>query len=211
MFAMPNGAHPAVPFGTGSGGWGSVNCATSLKLLSNTKTFPARKFVAKRAGPELRFPTANTLNTLVVIGSGDEGLTINVAFSRLTWGFQPQIPPSSPSKINMAGFLVFGIKNAFGDELKTMPVGAAVCGLPVSTAVGGSITKFCPGEGPKSTGVPSGPKSVETPAPLSFTQKTFAVGLITNPQAFTTFGSVRSATPATSLCRFSQSKNFALA
>src|SRR5260370_37159480 len=98
---MPNGGHPAVAFGTGSGGWGSVNCATSLKLLSNTKTFPARKFVAKRAGTELRFAIANPLNTLLVIWSGDEVLTTNVAYNRLTLSFQPIIHHTHPTMTNL--------------------------------------------------------------------------------------------------------------
>src|ERR1700733_15842724 len=88
-------------------------------------------------------------------------------------------------------------KKSVGDELKTIPVGLAVGGVPVSADVGGIVTT-------KGILVPSARYNVDKPVPLSETQKGFPLptGLMVRPHGLTRFGSVRSATPAMSLWRF---------
>ena len=88
----------------------------SITEVRGVKGWPASLAIRQR----------NPLYTEFVVGSDDEGLIIRVAFKRSTAGFQPQIPPSSPSKRNMAGLVGGEIKNAFvAGLLKTIPVGAA--------------------------------------------------------------------------------------
>jgi hypothetical protein len=70
----------------------------------------------------------------------------------LNSGFQAEMPPSSPSKINVAGWPL-GSTNAVANGLKTMPVGVAEGGVPGlggrSAGVVGTVTI-------RLTGVPSG-------------------------------------------------------
>src|SRR5436305_14283846 len=98
-------------------------------------------------------------------------------------GFQPEIEPSSLTKMNRAGaetsFLVTW-KNAV--PLRTIPVG-----LPPSLlrAAVGMVTTNGTGDG---TGVPAWSSTVETTVPLLLTQITVPLALAAIPQGFTRFG-----------------------
>src|SRR6266566_3205031 len=109
-------------------------------------------------------------------------------------GFQPDIVPSSVSKMNtLEKDVPFSETLKPPLPLKITPVGAAVvpAGLP---AGGGMVTV-------SGTFTPWPVYSVDTPVPLSETHQGVA-GPCTNPQGFTRFPSVNCAAPTRSETRF---------
>src|ERR671934_1800674 len=117
-----------------------------------------------------------------------------MAWVASTVGLQPEIVPSSVSKMNRLGPECPPLETTKSLlPLKTVPVGADVVpgALP---AGGGMVTTSGLASG---NGWPAPLYSVETPVPLSATQN----GLVDDdviPQALTRFGSVVWARPGTS-------------
>src|SRR4029453_11502939 len=110
-------------------------------------------------------------------------------------GFQPEMEPSSLTKMKKAGaefpfFLTW--KN--GVLLRTCPVGLPP---PLFRAAVGIVTT-------SERAVPSCPERVETPVPLSLTQIVPFGAETDMPHGLTRFGSTCSATPAMSDWKFVQ-------
>src|SRR5206468_5900437 len=108
-------------------------------------------------------------------------------------GFQPEMEPSSLTKMKMAGAEVpFFVTWKDDVPLKTIPVGFPV---PLfRAAVGISTTR--------ERAVPSCRQRVETPVPLSLTQITVPVEFAAMPHGLTKLGSTCCATPGISDCKF---------
>src|SRR6266478_96673 len=120
--------------------------------------------------------------------------TATTAFVGSTPGFQPEIVPSSLTKINTAGnefAPLVTLKN--GVSLRTTPVG-----LPLLSFSRAGIDTM------SERAVPSCLYRVETPVPLSLTQIVEPDEEGAMPQGLTRFGSVCVATPGMSDWKFVQ-------
>src|SRR5690348_16847833 len=94
--------------------------------------------------------------------------------------FQPEMTPSSLTKMNLAGCeFPFFVTLKNGVSFRTMPVGVPVLFLSFAGIV--TISGFA---------VPSCLYNVETPVPLSLTQITEPLEFGAIPHGFTRFGSV---------------------
>jgi hypothetical protein len=117
-------------------------------------------------------------------------------------GFQPEIIPSSLTKMSFAGSELVPLLTLKTEVLfQTVPVGFAPS---VLVALRGIV--MTSGLEKLGAGVPFSKYSVATPVPLSATNIVSNVGETARPHGFTTCRSVISPTPWTSDWRFSQSK-----
>src|SRR6266851_6720647 len=184
---MPNGAKFASTCA-------SVNVVIRVKFLSYISTTPSWKLVAYRKWPVGVLAMASPLYT----APAPEWSTAIMACVPLTVGLQPRMVPSSVAKRNGGDpDLPLAATTNSPVPLNTRPVGVPP---PVGFVGDGIVTTRGAATG---KAWPRPLYSVETPLPLSATQKG-EVGLNARPQGLTRFGSVNRATPAISETRFTR-------
>src|SRR5215472_12419500 len=177
-------------------------------MVSYTSTRPLRKLVTYKYFFSLMSPLVAPLYTAPFPEPLSELSTSSTAWieggfapwATSAWAFQPEIVPSSVTKMKTAGRLEgvpLSRMKSVGLPLKTIPVGVAV--VPAGAVFGGGtkmkLSNALPaGSGKKLTGAPFA-YTLETPVPLSLIQKGL-VELRVSPQAFLRLGSTITAEPS---------------